>query len=211
MTAIHVVIVEDDAEIREGLTLLIEGSEGYACAGAFACAEDALPAIASASPDVVLMDIQLPGMSGIDGVRHIKALDADIDVIMISVREDDDAVFDSLCAGACGYLVKTIAPARLLAAIDEIHAGGSPMSPKIARMVTRSFQHAEARTGASPLTPRETEILQLLCQAKPYKIIADDLGISVGTVHSHIKAIYRKLEVGSQSEAMIKAFRDRLV
>jgi DNA-binding NarL/FixJ family response regulator len=208
---IRVAIVEDDDEIREGLTLLIEGASGYTCTGAFPTAEAAIGAMSASPPDVLLMDIQLPGITGIEGVRRIKRENPDIDVIMLSVREDDTAVFDSLCAGACGYLVKTIAPARLLAAIDEIHAGGSPMSPKIARMVTRSFQRAEATTGTSPLTPRETEILQLLCEAKPYKIIADTLGISIGTVHSHIKSIYRKLEVSSQSEAMIKAFRDGLV
>lgn len=211
MADITVMIVEDDEEIREGLSLLLGDTDGYSCAGAYPSAELAVPAVLEAPPDVLLMDIQLPGISGIEGVRRIKARHPEIDVIMLSVREDDSAVFDSLCAGACGYLVKTIAPNRLLRAIDEIHAGGSPMSPKIARMVTRSFQRVEATSGTAPLTPRETEILQLICQAKPYKIIAADLSISVGTVHTHIKSIYKKLEVNSQSEAMIRAFRDRLV
>jgi len=211
LSAVRVAVVEDDAEIREGLSLLLHHTAGYLCAGSFESAEDAVPAIVAEPPDVVLMDIQLPGITGIEGVRQIKAKRPEVDVIMLSVREDDRAVFDSLCAGACGYLVKTTAPARLLRAIDETRDGGSPMSPKIARMVTESFRHAEAQSGATPLTPRETEILRLLCEAKPYKVIASDLGISVGTVHSHIKSIYKKLEVSSQSEAMIRAFRDRLI
>ena len=211
MTEITVIVVEDDDEIREGLSLLLDSTDGYACTGAYGSAEEAIPEITAQPPSVLLMDIQLPGISGIEGVRTIKGTHPDIDVIMLSVREDDSAVFDSLCAGASGYLVKTIAPKRLLRAIDEIHAGGSPMSPKIARMVTRSFRQAEATSGTTPLTPRETEILQLLCEAKPYKVIASDLEISVGTVHSHIKSIYKKLEVSSQSEAMIKAFKDKLI
>ena len=153
------------------------------------------------------MDISLPGMSGIEGVRVLRERFPILDIIMLTVHDDDRSVFDSLCAGACGYLVKTTHPTKILAAIEEVHRGGAPMSPSIARLVASSF-----RKGAnSPLTPRETEILQQVCVGKSYKMIAAELFISQETVHSHLKNIYRKLEVSSKTEAMAKAYRERWI
>ncbi|MCA9729397.1 MAG: response regulator transcription factor [Candidatus Eisenbacteria bacterium] len=234
---IRVVVIEDDADIRGALELLISGTPGYTCGGAFGDCESALAALvpggnghpddgAVPTPDpddasgaaaargrakdlldVVLMDIELPGIDGIEGVRRLRARFPDLDVIMLTVHEDDRSVFDSLCAGACGYLVKTTPAPRILAAIEEVHRGGAPMSPAIARMVAGSFQ----RGAESPLTARETEILQQLCAGKSYKMIANELYISQETVHSHLKNIYRKLEVNSKTEAMAKAYRERWV
>jgi DNA-binding NarL/FixJ family response regulator len=166
-----------------------------------------LQEIAEHAPDVVLMDIQLPGMSGIEGVRRLKKILPDLNVIMLTIHDDDKRVIDSLCAGACGYLVKTTPPAKLLEAISEVHAGGSPMSANIARMVIQSFQ----RKQSAELTAREAEILSQLCSGKSYKMIADSLHISRGTVHSHLKNIYKKLEVNSMSEAVAKAYQEKLV
>lgn len=204
---ISVAIVEDDHDIRRALELLVGGTPGFACSGAHANCETALPGIAARPPDVVLMDIELPGMSGVDGVREIRRNLPDLDIVMLTIREDDQTVFDALCAGACGYLLKTSPPARILDAIREVHEGGAPMSPPIARMVARSFQGLRP----SPLTPRESEVLTMLCKGKSYRAIATALCISQGTVHSHLKNIYRKLEVGSKSEAIVKAFQDRLI
>ena len=240
---VRVAVVEDDAEIRGALELLISGTAGYVCAGGFGDCESAIAAFSSraeesglqaappggslratgaadgAAPssdsatrgtalvDVLLMDISLPGMSGIEGVRVLRERFPILDIIMLTVHDDDRSVFDSLCAGACGYLVKTTHPTKILAAIEEVHRGGAPMSPSIARLVASSF-----RKGAnSPLTPRETEILQQICVGKSYKMIAAELFISQETVHSHLKNIYRKLEVSSKTEAMAKAYRERWI
>jgi DNA-binding NarL/FixJ family response regulator len=209
---ISVAIVEDDQAIRNALARLIGGTAGYVCQGVFASCEDAMEAVLADPPDVLLMDIGLPGMTGVEGVRRIKQQLAhrdrpDIDIVMLTVREDDRTVFESLCAGACGYLLKTSPPARILAAIREVKEGGAPMSPPIARLVARSFQGLRE----SPLTPRETEVLTMLCEGKSHKAIADALFISQGTVHSHLKSIYKKLAVNSKAEAIVKAFRERLI
>lgn len=153
------------------------------------------------------MDIQLPGMSGIEGVRRIKKFLPDLDIIMLTIHDDDRRVFDSLCAGACGYLVKTTPPVKILEAIKDVHNGGAPMSASIARLVLQSFR----KSSDSNLSPREQEILALLCQGKSYKMIADALHLSKGTVHSHLKKIYKKLEVNSMTEAVAKAHLERLV
>jgi DNA-binding NarL/FixJ family response regulator len=166
-----------------------------------------LPEISKELPDVVLMDIELPGMSGIEGIQKIREKHPEIDTIMLTVHEDDKMVFNSLCAGATGYLIKTTPPARLLEAIKDVKEGGAPMSAGVARMVIQSFQSSPQKI----LTPRESEILSLLCEGKSYKMIAAALFISQGTVHSHIKNIYRKLEVNSKSEAVAKAFQEKLI
>lgn len=207
MTSISVSLIEDDADIRRGLALLLNKTPGFVCVAAYPDCETALQEIAGDPPDVLLMDIQLPGMSGIEGVRRIKKLLPDLDVIMLTIHDDDKRVFESLCAGACGYLIKTTPPAKLLEAIHEVRSGGSPMSANIARMVIQSFQ----RTQSTGLTSRETEILSQLCRGKSYKMIADALHISRGTVHSHLKKVYKKLEVNSMSEAVAKAYQEKLV
>jgi DNA-binding NarL/FixJ family response regulator len=204
---ISVSIVEDSDDLRESLAILIAGTEGFACVSAYADCESALLGIENDLPDVVLMDIGLPGMSGIEGVRGIKGKVPDIDIIMLTIHEDDEMVFDALCAGACGYLLKDTPTARILEAIQEAHRGGAPMSSNIARMIVRSFQLAPH----SPLTPRENDILAQLCKGMSYKMIAESLFISQETVRSHIKHIYQKLQVRSKAEAVAKAFKERLV
>ncbi len=204
---IYVAIVEDDREIRQLLTLIIDGSPGYACKQSFNDCESAIPAIEKNPPDVLLMDIDLPGISGIEGVRQIKEKQADIDCIMLTIKEDDESVFESICAGATGYLVKDTPPVALLEAIRDVYSGGAPMSASIARRVIGSFK----KPAESPLTTRETEILNLLCDGENYKTIADKLFISGDTVRAHIKNIYRKLQVNSRAEAVKKAIKNRLV
>jgi DNA-binding NarL/FixJ family response regulator len=205
---IRVAIVEDDQDVRESLVILIGAAPGIAVTGSWPTCETALAPILAQPPDIVLMDIDLPGMSGIDGIRRIRAANADIDILVLTILEKDDVVFRALSAGACGYLVKNDDPDQLIAAIREVHRGGAPMSTQIARRVVRSLH---APSTPSPLTPRETEVLAELCQGKSYKMIADSLSISEETVRRHLKSIYRKLEVHSKSEAVIRALKDRLV
>lgn len=208
MAPIYVSLVEDDADIRRGLQLLLKSTPGFSCLAAYGDCASALREIADNPPDVLLMDIQLPGMSGIEGVRRIKKLLPELDVIMLTIHDDDQRVFDSLCAGACGYLVKTTPPAKILESIKDVHHGGAPMSASIARLVIQSFQRSVADNA---LTARELEILSQLCRGKSYKMIAAALHLSKGTVHSHLKKIYKKLEVNSMTEAVAKAHRERLI
>lgn len=208
MAPIYVSLVEDDADIRRGLQLLLKSTPGFSCLAAYGDCASALREIAGNPPDVLLMDIQLPGMSGIEGVQRLKKLLPELDVIMLTIHDDDKRVFESLCAGACGYLVKTTPPAKILESIKEVHSGGAPMSANIARLVIQSFQRSVADNA---LTARELEILSQLCRGKSYKMIAAALHLSKGTVHSHLKKIYKKLEVNSMTEAVAKAHRERLV
>jgi DNA-binding NarL/FixJ family response regulator len=203
---IYVSIVEDDQEIRESISYLINNTEGYKCISAFGSCEDALKGLPDNQPDVVLMDISLPGMNGIEGVRKIREK-MDVDILMLTVHKDDELIFESLCAGACGYLMKNTSSTRLIEAIREVHEGGAPMSTNIARRIVTSF-----RAMPDPnLTQRETEVLSHLCKGKSYKMIAETLIISEDTIHFHIKNIYRKLQVHSKSEAVANALKQRLV
>ena len=204
---ISVAIVEDDADIRASLAVLIDGTEGFMCSNAYPDCWTAIKGIDAEVPDVVLMDIGLPGMSGIDGTRRIKQRHPDLDIIVLTVHENDETVFEALCAGACGYLVKETSPQRILEAIKEVQGGGSPMSTQIARMVTMSFQ----KKAESLLTPREVEVLSKLSTGKSYKMIGESLFISEETVRRHLKNIYKKLEVHSKSEAVAKAMRNKLI
>ncbi len=203
---IAVAIVEDDEDIRESLGLLIDDAPGFYCLNMYGDCETAIAGIQREKPDVILMDIQLPGMSGIEGVERIKKTAA-VDIIMLTVHKDDELVFRALCAGASGYLVKNTKPERILEAIRDVYEGGAPMSSNIARMIVNSFR----RTTQSPLTPRETAVLAQLCKGQSYKMIADTLFVSEQTVHFHIKNIYQKLQVHSKSEAVAVALRERLV
>jgi len=203
---IAVAIVEDDEEIRESLALLIDDAPGYCCLNTYGDCETAIADIQREKPDVILMDIQLPGMSGIEGAEKIKKT-AQVDIIMLTVHKDDELVFRALCAGASGYLVKNTKPEKILEAIRDVYEGGAPMSSNIARMIVNSFR----RTTQSALTPRETEVLVQLCKGQSYKMIADTLFVSEQTVHFHIKNIYQKLQVHSKSEAVAVALRERLV
>jgi DNA-binding NarL/FixJ family response regulator len=200
-------IIEDDADIRNSLAILINGAEGFSCISHYGSCEEALKDIAEKQPDVVIMDINLPGMTGIEGVSHVKQLLPDCEIIMLTISENNQDVFDSLCAGASGYLRKNTPPAKLLAAIEETVNGGAPMSMDIARMVINSFKQVQQ---SNPLTEREKEVLKLLCDGQSYKMIAGDLFVDINTVKFHIRNIYRKLEVNSKGEAIAKALRENL-
>ncbi|MEM9917588.1 MAG: response regulator transcription factor [Bacteroidota bacterium] len=206
---ISVTIVDDRRDIREGLRLIIDGAKDFTCQSVFENAESAIAHMGEALPDVVLMDIGLPGMSGIECVRLLKQQHPSLDIIMLTVHDDDESIFQSLKAGATGYLTKNIFPSKLLNAIREVKNGGSPMSSSIARRVVSSFKNISHPD--SELTGREREVLNLLCQGKSYKVIGDALHISGNTVRFHLKNIYRKLQVNSKYEAVIKASRNQII
>ena len=211
---INVVIVEDNKNIREGLAALINGTEGFNCQGAYSDCESFLRDIDSLKMDVVLMDIALPGMNGIEGVKKAKKNNPDINILMLTIYEESEIVYEAICAGAYGYLVKKTPPSRLIDAIREVYEGGSPMSSRIARQVITSFQtFQDARTVDSQynLSPRELEVLKHLAEGSNYQEIADELFISVDTVRHHIRNIYKKLQVHSQSEAVAKAIRKKII
>ncbi len=203
--SIKISIVEDDDRIRKGIEALINGSEGYKCISTFSSAEEALRDIPKQIPDVILMDINLPQMSGIECVKLIKKDYPEIQIIMLTVYEVSDQIFESLKAGASGYLLKRTSPVELLQAIKDVSSGGSPMSSQIARKVVQYFQKENKKVDISKkLTPREDEILNLLSRGFRYKEIAEKLFISNDTVHTHIHKIYEKLQVRSRTEAVVK-------
>ncbi len=203
-----IALVEDNKDLREGLQIIFkEHDDEFKCVGIFADAESALKKIPSLKPEVILMDINLPGMSGIECLKKIRQQLPEADVIMLTVFADDETVFDSLCAGACGYITKNASPEVILDAIREVKKGGAPMSARIARMVVSSFQGFEATS----LTDREREVLAQLCKGKSYKMVADALFISHDTVRHHIKNIYKKLQVHSVSEAILVAMKKKIV
>jgi len=210
---IKVIIVEDKKAVREGLSVLLCGTEGIECAASYANCEDMLGQLKSDSPDVILMDIGLPGMSGIEGTREVKKIMPEAVVVVLSVYDDDENIFEALCMGASGYLAKNTPPARLVEAIKEAYEGGSPMSSHIARKVVTLFQK-NFRNSTEPdvrLTERETEILTGLSDGHSYSSVASELFISVDTVRYHIRNIYQKLQVHSQSAAVSKAIRKGLI
>jgi DNA-binding NarL/FixJ family response regulator len=211
---INVVIVEDNTTIREGLAALINGTDGYKCVGAFGDVESFLPKINVLNINVVLMDIGLPGMNGIEGVKNVIKKNPDISVLMLTIYEESEFVFDALCSGACGYLVKKTPPARLLEAIKDANDGGSPMSSRIARQVITAFKEGKGILSQEKdfdLSDREVEVLNLLAEGYNYQEIAENLYISVDTVRHHIRNIYKKLHVHSQSEAVAKAIRKNII
>lgn len=201
---IKVVIIEDIREIREGLQMLINGSDGFMCARTFATAEEALLHLPDINPDVALMDINLPGMNGIEAVRKLKPLCETTQFIMSTVYEDDESIFESLKAGASGYLLKNTAPSKILDSIIEVYHGGSPMSGQIARKVIATFQQRDSIDGSEILTLREKEILKSLAKGLRYKEIAAELNIGLETVRTHARNIYEKLQVQSRTEAINK-------
>lgn len=204
---IRVAIVEDDNEIRPLLEMIIDRSPGFSCKNTFSDCEQATVFIKQHPPHVVLMDVELPGMSGIEGIKLLKEHMPDTDFIMLTIRDDDDTVMQSLAAGATGYLLKDTPPAKLLEGIREVFEGGAPMSPTVARKIAASFYN----TAPSPLSERETEILEELCDGHNYAVIAEALFISGHTVRVHIKNIYRKLQVNSRAEAVKKAIQEKLI
>jgi len=211
-STIKVAIIEDRHDIREGLAVLINGTEGYRCTSAFASMEAALENIDRDLPDVVLVDIGLPGMSGIEGIGILKTRHSDLLMLMLTVYNDDDRIFDALCAGACGYLLNTTPPARLLTSLEEAVSGGSPMSPEIARRVVTLFRDIRPPEKSEyQLTPHERRLLKLLVDGHNYKTAAKELTVSVNTISFHMRRIYEKLQVHSKSEAVAKALRTRLI
>ena len=206
---IRVVIFEDNSLLRDSLYQLINGSPGLTCTGAFANCEDILFNIKKTNPDVVLMDIQMPGKDGIEGVKIIKKHFPEIKIIMQTVVEDDEKIFASICSGASGYLLKNTTPARLLQAMVEANEGGAPMTPAIAGKVLEKFrkQTPVRSEELEYLSGREKEILECLVEGMSYKMIASFCKISIDTVRFHIRNIYEKLHVSSKSEAVAKALR----
>lgn len=204
---IRVALVEDDPPVRAGLRLLINNSSTCVCVGDFGSAEEALAKMPTLAADAVLMDIQLPGLSGIECIRRLKKVVPKLQIMMLTVFEDHDRIFQSLAAGATGYLLKQTPPDKLIGAITELHRGGSPMSMQIARRVVETFQEpapgAEAAVG---LSGREKEIVAGLAKGYLYKEIAARLGISVETVRTHLHNIYEKLHVRSRTEAVMRLY-----
>ena len=206
---IMIAIIEDDEDIRESLKSIIETTDGFECAGAFPDAETGLRYLTDNPADIVLMDIHLPGMDGIECVRQLKAVHPGMQFIMCTVFQNDDSIFNALKAGATGYLLKTDDPDKIIDAINELRAGGSPMTPQIARRVIESFKSPVVNDDIHLLTKREAEMLGLLAKGFRYKEIADKLFVSTETVRKHINNIYQKLHVQSRIEAVNKIFGER--
>ena len=209
---IKTAVVEDMKDIREGLATLINFTEGFRCTGSYRSMEEALARLNDEVPDVLLSDIGLPGMSGIQGIRIIKERYPQMQVLMLTVYDDDDRIFDALCAGASGYLLKRTPPAKLLDNIREAMSGGSPVSPEVASRMIKFFRefHSSDRDDYE-LTPHETRLLKLLTEGYNYTTAAEKLGVSYNTIKFHVRHIFDKLQVHSKSEAVVKAMRDRLV
>jgi DNA-binding NarL/FixJ family response regulator len=205
---IKVSVVDDDDGIRTSLAALIHRAPNFKLVGDYADAETALKEIPRHPPDVVLMDINLPGMNGVECVRQIKALLPSVQVLMLTVYEDSDSLFNSLKAGASGYLLKRTASERLLEAVRDVHAGGSPMTPQLARRVVQFFSKASGgESSVAKLTPGEKEFLDQLAKGYAYKEIADRMNISIDTVRSYVRTVYEKLHVHSRTEAVVKYLR----
>jgi DNA-binding NarL/FixJ family response regulator len=210
--ALKIAIVEDQREIREGLTSLIDGTPGYRCTGSFRTMEDTLAQIGRNLPDVALIDIGLPGMSGIEGTRLLKQRYPNVLLLILTVYDDDDRIFGALCAGACGYLLKKTPSARLLESLREAMNGGAPMTPEIARRAIGLFQRFQPpRHAEYHLTPHEVRLLKMVVQGHNYTSAASELGVTFSTIAFHMQNIYQKLQVHSKSEAVARALLDGLV
>lgn len=212
--AISAIVVDDHREIRDCLALLLQGTAGFRCAGIFRTMEGALDQLAAAAstPDVALVDIGLPGMSGIEGVRLLRERYPGVMPLVLTVYEDDERIFDALCAGACGYLLKKTPPAQLLASIRDVVDGGAPMSPEVARRVIVLFRQFSPPARANHhLTPHEVRVLTLLVEGHNYRTAAAELDVTVHTVSFHLRSIYGKLHVHTKTEAVAKALRHGLI
>ena len=209
---IRTAIVEDMRDIREGLATLINFTDGFSCTGSYRSMEEAIPRIRHSLPDVLLSDIGLPGMSGIEGIRILKEQYPQMTVLMLTVYDDDDRIFDAICAGASGYLLKRTPPAKLLENIREAVSGGAPMSPEVAMRVIRLFREVRPPEKVDyDLTPHESRLLKLLVEGHNYTTAAEELKVSYNTIKFHMRHIYEKLQVHSKSEAVAKAMKNRLV
>lgn len=210
---IRVTIFEDNRSLLEGLAAMIGGTSGFTCVGAFPNSNNVLKNIAAAKPDVVLMDIELPGINGIEAVKMIKEEFPEVKILMETIFDDDEKIFNSICAGAEGYILKHTSPAEIMEAIREIYEGGSPMTPSIANRVLKMVKEKPLTSTKESfdLSFREQEILVCLVKGMSYKMIADTCYISIETVNVHIKNIYKKLHVHSKSEAVVKAIKGKIV
>ena len=211
MDTIGVGIIEDQKELREGLAFLLNSVPGFACRHVYDSVEAALERIEGDPPAVLLVDIGLPGMNGIDGVRLLRLRHPGIAAVMLTVFKDDARIFQAICAGACGYLLKNTVPQRILDAVREVANGGAAMSPEVAIRVMEAFRQRTPPPGAPSLTPQETRLLKLLTEGHQNKTAAAELGISIHTVGFHLRSIYIKLHVHSRSEAIARALREKLV
>jgi DNA-binding NarL/FixJ family response regulator len=209
---IKTAIVEDMRDIREGLTTLLNFTEGFICTGSYRTMEEAISRIRYEVPDVLLSDIGLPGMNGIEGVKILKEKYPQMTVLMLTVYDDDERIFDALCAGASGYLLKRTAPTKLFENIKEAVSGGAPMSPEVAMRVIKLFREVRPPERVDyDLTPHETRLLKLIVEGYNYTTAAEELHVSYNTIKFHMRHIYEKLQVHSKSEAVAVAMRDRLV
>jgi DNA-binding NarL/FixJ family response regulator len=209
---IKALIIEDQRELREGLQTLVNFTDGFKCIGAFRTAEEGIARARNEMPDVVLTDIGLPGIDGIEGTRQFKEMNPNLTILVLSVYEDDERIFDALCAGACGYLLKRTPPTKLLENIREAVTGGAPMSPEVARRVITLFRDFRPPERVDyDLTPHETRILKLLVDGYNFTTAAKKLGVSYNTVKFHMTNIYDKLQVHSKTDAVAKALKNRLL
>ena len=209
---VRIATVDDQRGIREGLRFFIDNAPGFRCTGCFGSVEEALPELTPASVDVVLMDLALPGLSGIEGIRLVHARHPAIKLVALTIYEDNDRIFEALCAGASGYLLKKTPPPRLFECLQEVVDGGAPMSPEVAGRVVALFRDFHAPSLPDhELTPHELRLLGLLTEGHSYKSAAAVLHSSVNTIAFHMKSIYSKLHVHSKSEAVAKALRHRIV
>jgi DNA-binding NarL/FixJ family response regulator len=202
-TLITVALVEDDVRVRRTLALLLDSEPDCRCVGQFSSGEEAVKAIPALSPQVIIMDVNLPGISGVECVRQLVLQGVEAHVLMLTVHKDTDVIFDALSAGASGYLVKPVQADQLLAAVRDIHGGGAPMTSSIARKVVQAFQRKPDPEGEA-LSSRETEVLSWLAKGHAYKEIAEEMKISYATVHTHIERIYKKLHVNSRAQAVAR-------
>ncbi len=209
---IKVAIIEDHDAIREGIGFLINSTSGYELVGKFGSMEEAIAQIPKNLPDVILFDIGLPGMSGIEGARILKDRYPDMSLVALTIYSDDDRIFEAICAGASGYLLKKTPPVRLIEGLKEAVAGGAPMSPEIAGRVISLFRKfSPPEKSDYKLTPHETRLLKMLVEGHSYKTAAVELNSSINTIGTHMQSIYRKLQVHSKSEAVAKALQERLI
>ena len=206
-----VIIYEDDDKLRHSLSLLIDGSEGFDVIGAFTNCAEVESHVHGLKPDVILMDIDMPGVDGMEGVNRVKSINVDIKILMHTVFDDNERLFNCLKLGADGYILKKTSPVELLAALRDIYSGGAPMSPGIAKKVIATFRKNEGVQNNYGLTPRQLEILQLLANGHTYKSISAECGITEDTVATHLRNIYEKLHVNCATEAVAKAIRERIV